>query len=56
MPVCPPTHAGEDFLFDPLLAGDLAVAAETLGVQGLRDVCARVLGSFQDRVRKTFIR
>jgi len=41
--------------FDPLLAADLLSAAEALGLQGLQDCTRRVLGSFQERVRRSFI-
>ena len=47
---------GEAFQFDPLLASELLEAAILLGISGLRAVCERVLGSFEDRVRRTPIR
>ena len=47
---------GEAFHFDPLLANELRTAALTLGISGLRDTCDRVLGSFQERVRRSPIR
>ena len=43
----------EPFKFDPLLAHELRDAALALGVAGLQEACDRVLGSFQERVRKT---
>lgn len=47
---------GEAFHFDPLLANELRTAALALGISGLRDTCDKVLGSFQERVRRTPIR
>jgi cytochrome b involved in lipid metabolism len=47
---------GEEFTFDPLLTNELLSAAELLGISGLRDLCLKKLGNFQDRVRKTPIR
>jgi cytochrome b involved in lipid metabolism len=47
---------GEEFNFDPLLTNELLTAAELLGISGLRDLCLKKLGNFQDRVRKTPIR
>jgi hypothetical protein len=47
---------GEMFKFDPLIATELLEAALTLQVRGLEDVCRKVLGSFEERVRKTPIR
>jgi len=47
---------GDPFQFDPLLANELRTAAITLGLSGLRDTCDKVLGSFQERVRRTPIR
>ena len=47
---------GEQFRFDPLLASELLTAADALGIQGLKDCCEKVLGSFQERVRKVPIR
>ena len=46
----------EIFVFDPLIVTELRVAAIKLKVMGLIDVCDKVLGSFQERVRKTPIR
>jgi hypothetical protein len=46
----------EDFQFDPLIAPDLLRAAETLQVAGLEDVCRKMLGSFEERVRRVPIR
>jgi hypothetical protein len=46
----------EEFKFDPLLAQELHAAGTTLRIQGLIDACEKVLGSFQERVRKTFIK
>ncbi|KAJ1429424.1 hypothetical protein B484DRAFT_430916 [Ochromonadaceae sp. CCMP2298] len=46
----------EAFQFDPLLAPELLTAAVTLGVSGLQQGCERVLGSFQERVRRSPIR
>ena len=43
------------FVMDPLIAADLLAAGESLQVQGLVDAAARVLGSFQERVRPGFI-
>jgi hypothetical protein len=43
---------GEVFHFDPLLANELLNAAEELGVRGLAELCHRVLGSFDERVRR----
>lgn len=47
---------GEEFRFDPLIASELLVAAITLKLDGLHRCCERVLGSFQERVRRTPIR
>lgn len=47
---------GEEFRFDPLIASELLVAAITLKLDGLQRCCERVLGSFQERVRRTPIR
>lgn len=47
---------GEPFKFDPLIASELLLAAKALGISGMQACCERVLGSFQDRVRKTPIR
>lgn len=47
---------GEPFRFDPLIAAELWDAAVILGVRGLQDTCEKVLGSFQERVRRTPIR
>ena len=44
---------GERFKFDPTLAPELLVAARTLGISGLEDACAKVLGSFAERVSRT---
>ena len=41
------------FHFDPLIANDLKDAAIILKITGLNDLCDKVLGSFQERVRKT---
>lgn len=41
--------------FDPLLANDLLSAAESLGLQGLIDLTKKVLGSFEERVRRKYI-
>eukprot|EP01041_Mallomonas_annulata_P004333 gene4333-8623_t len=50
-------HArGEIFRFDPLIATDLLAAAQTLQIAGLMESCERVLGSFQERVRRVPIR
>ena len=49
-------YLGDTFCFDPLIANDLLTAAEVLGVNGLIDLCQKVLGSFKDRVRKVPIR
>eukprot|EP01038_Epipyxis_sp_PR26KG_P009354 gene9354-12604_t len=46
----------EKFNFDPLLANELLEASKTLGIIGLQEACEKVLGSFQERVRKTPIR
>jgi hypothetical protein len=46
----------EEFKFDPLIANDLLAAAIALGISGLQACCEKVLGSFQDRVRRTPIR
>ena len=43
------------WVFDPLLANDLLSAAESLGLQGLIDLTKKVLGSFQERVRRKYI-
>jgi hypothetical protein len=47
---------GEQFKFDPTLAVELREAAITLGISGLKDICDKVLGSFNERVRRTPIR
>lgn len=47
---------GEDFQFDPLIAPELLQAAETLQVRGLEDACRKMLGSFEERVRRVPIR
>lgn len=46
----------EEFKFDPLIVVELREAAITLGVSGLLEACDRVLGSFQERVRRVPIR
>lgn len=46
----------EEFHFDPLIVNDLLEAAKCLGIVGLRECCEKVLGSFNERVRKTPIR
>ena len=46
----------EPFKFDPTLAPELLAASERLGVRGLEEVCRKVLGSFEERVRRTPIR
>lgn len=38
---------GDDFKFDPLIAGELLEAAQTLGIADLVDRCNKVLGSFE---------
>ena len=47
---------GAPFRFDPTLAPELLAAALALKIQGLEDACRRVLGSFDERVRKAPIR
>ena len=47
---------GEAFKFDPTLAPELLTASESLKIRGLEDCCRRVLGSFDERVRKAPIR
>ena len=47
---------GDQFKFDPTLAVELREAAITLGIFGLKDICDKVLGSFNERVRRTPIR
>lgn len=44
-----------EFIFDPLIAADLHAAGMALKIQGLIDCAAKVLGSFQERVRRTYI-
>jgi hypothetical protein len=44
---------GERFKFDPTLAPELLAAARTLGISGLEDACAKVLGSCAERVSRT---
>lgn len=46
----------ESFQFDPLLAVELREAAILLGIAGLQAACEKVLGSFEERVRKVPIR
>ena len=46
----------ENFHFDPLIVNELREAAITLKIIGLIDICDKVLGSFQARVRTTPIR
>lgn len=46
----------ETFKFDPLIANDLLVASQSLQISGLQQLCETILGSFQERVRKTPIR
>jgi cytochrome b involved in lipid metabolism len=46
----------ETFKFDPLIANDLLVASQSLQISGLQQLCEKILGSFQERVRKTPIR
>ena len=46
----------QEFRFDPLLAHELLTAAKLLGISGLQTCCEKVLGSFEDRVRRTPIR
>lgn len=47
---------GMQFHFDPLLAPILLPAAQLLKISGLQECCDKVLGSFQERVRRTYIR
>jgi len=47
---------GEAFHFEPLIVVELREAAIALGIAGLKDACDKVLGSFQDRVRRQPIR
>lgn len=47
---------GDSFRFDPLLVNDIYDAANSLNILGLKEICQRVVGSFQERVRKTPIR
>jgi hypothetical protein len=42
----------ENFKFDPLIANELLAAAITLGIRGLQEACEKVLGNFQERVRR----
>jgi hypothetical protein len=44
------------FQFDPLLAVELREAAILLAIAGLQAACEKVLGSFEERVRRTPIR
>eukprot|EP00635_Sarcinochrysidales_sp_CCMP3193_P000895 CAMPEP_0118911176 /NCGR_PEP_ID=MMETSP1166-20130328/12981_1 /TAXON_ID=1104430 /ORGANISM="Chrysoreinhardia sp, Strain CCMP3193" /LENGTH=520 /DNA_ID=CAMNT_0006850653 /DNA_START=28 /DNA_END=1590 /DNA_ORIENTATION=+ len=44
------------FRFDPTLAPELLTAAEKLQIAGLQDAARKVLGSFEDRVRREPIR
>ena len=46
----------QEFRFDPLLAHELLTAAKLLGISGLQTCCEKVLGSFEDRVRRAPIR
>ena len=46
----------EPFAFDPTLAPELLRAAEALKIRGLEDAANKVLGSFDERVRKAPIR
>ncbi|KAJ1455232.1 hypothetical protein M885DRAFT_520524 [Pelagophyceae sp. CCMP2097] len=46
----------EAFKFDPTLAQELLLAAQKLQLRGLQDAAQKVLGSFEERVRKTPIR
>lgn len=46
----------EEFKFDPLIANELLIAAQLLQISGLKQICEKILGSFQERVRKTPIR
>ena len=52
----PSQARGEPFQFDPLLAVELREAAILLGIAGLQAACEKVLGSFEERVRKVPIR
>lgn len=44
---------GEEFKFDPLIAAELRLAAIELGIRGLQELAEKVLGNFEERVRKT---
>jgi hypothetical protein len=46
----------ETFKFDPLIATDLLAAAQVLQISHLQHICEKILGSFQERVRKIPIR
>jgi hypothetical protein len=46
----------EPFKFDPLIANELLVASQSLQISGLQQLCEKILGSFQERVRKVPIR
>ena len=50
------SNNGHPFKFDPTLAPELLRAAETLKIAGLKEEAAKVLGSFEDRVRREPIR
>jgi cytochrome b involved in lipid metabolism len=47
---------GAQFRFDPTLAPELLEAALALKIRGLEEDCRKVLGSFEERVRKSPIR
>ena len=47
---------GQSFVFDPLLAHELLQAATTLQIQGLIDCANQCLGTFEERVRRRYIR
>ena len=47
---------GAPFRFDPTLAPELLEAALALKIRGLEEDCRKVLGSFEERVRKSPIR
>lgn len=47
---------GEVFHFDPLLVNDLLDASIKLKIAGLKEICERVIGSFEERLRREPIR